>query len=255
MFFHYCTYLNPSSHIIRILQISQIIFGNNCLSFFRRVIADPGPKRGSATSKRKAELTFADEEEESDEENFKTPKGKKFVDGPVDGPASGGSAELRVNRHGLACLKNGVVSLKALKLSEDINKKKRWPDALELLGAKLVFGQAYTLFALVVSGRDLPTEKVRDNAERTCIMNSAAPYALSEEQISALREADPYELLAYNLGMGKAAQQSLKYVMYGKVFQFYNDYVFTKNGVWPATDIRIHLGLVGDHEHKSFMDM
>ena len=225
-------------------------------------MADPGPARSGSSvsvSKRKElkkEDTDDEEEEEEEELQFMTPKRKwKSVDGPVDGPASSGSAELKVNRHGISCLRNGVVALKALALSDKVSKKQHWPEALTLYGAKLLWGQSFTLFSLIMFGKDLPTDKVRKDEERTAVMYSAAQYALSDEQLSALEDADPQELMPYLLGMGKAAQQSLKYLLYAKVNQFFNDYVFTRPGVYPSTDIRIHLGLTGVHADKSFMDL
>jgi hypothetical protein len=224
-------------------------------------VADPGPARcGSSVCVSKGkEVDNEDTEEEEEEEEelqFMTPKRKwKSVDGPVDGPASSGSAELKVNRHGISCLKNGVVALKALALSDKVSKKQHWPEALTLNCAKLLWGQSFTLFSLIVFGKDLPTEKVRNDEERTAIMLSAAPYALSDEQLSALEDAHPQELMQYLQGMVKAAQQSLKYLLYAKVNQFFNDYVFTRPGVYPSTDIRIHLGLTGVHADKSFMDL
>ena len=232
-------------------------------------MADPGPARSGSSvsvSKRKElekEDTDDEEEEEEEELRFMTPKRKwKSVDGPVDGPASSGSAELKVNRHGISCLRNGVVALKALGLSEKVSKKQHWPEALTLNCAKLLWGQSFTLFSLIVFGKDLrhhlPTDKVRHDEERTAIMLSAAPNALSDEQLSALEDAHPQELMQYLQGMVKAAQQSLKYLLYAKVKlvnQFFNDYVFTRPGVYPSTDIRIHLGLTGVHADKSFMDL
>jgi hypothetical protein len=199
-------------------------------------VADPGPARSGSSfsvSKRKElEKEDTDDEEEEEELRFMTPKRKwKSVDGPVDGPASGGPAEMKVNRHGISCLKNGVVALKALALSDKVSKKQHWPEALTLNCAKLLWGQSFTLFSLIVFGKDLrhhlPTDKVRHDEERTAIMLSAAPYALSDEQLSALEDAHPQELMPYLQGMVKAAQQSLKYLLYAKVNQFFNDYVFT----------------------------
>jgi len=174
----------------------------------------------------------------------------------VDGPSSGVSTTLKVNRNGQVVLKNGVVALKNLQLSELVAKKKRYHGAAPLFKANLLWGQAYTLFCLIKHGKDIPTEKVRDHDKRLLIMYSASPYALGDDECSALEEADILDLRPYLLGMSKASQQIIKYVLYAKVHDHFNNYVFTKTGVSPSrSDVRMHLGLVGDHAEKSFMDM
>jgi hypothetical protein len=174
----------------------------------------------------------------------------------VDGPSSGVSTALKFNRNGQVVLKNGVVALKNLKLSELVAKKKSYLGATPLFKANLLWGQAYTLFCLIKYGKDIPTEKVRDHDKRMLIMYSASPYALGDEQCRALDEADTLDLRPYLLGMSRATQQIIKYVLYAKVGDHFNNYVTTKTGVCPSrSDVRLHLGLVGDHAEKSFMDM
>jgi hypothetical protein len=126
---------------------------------------------------------------------------------------------------------------------------------MPLFKAKLLWGQSYTLFCLICCGHELPTEKVRDHGKRLNIMYSASPYALGEEQCRALEEADPLQLKPYLLGMAKAAQQSLKYLLSAKANHHFNQFVFTRHGVLPRSEIRLNLGLVGEHAEKSFMDM
>jgi hypothetical protein len=223
------------------------------LSFRRSILADSGPRRSLTATKSQAET---DSEDESDEDEFEKPQRKVKPDGPVDGPGSGVSTALKFNRNGQAILKNGVVALKNLKLSELVNKKKCFPGATPLFKAKLLWGQAYTLFCLIKFGKDIPTEKVRDHDKRLLIMYSASPYALGDDECSALEEADILDLRPYLLGMSKASQQIIKYVLYAKVHDHFNNYVFTKTGVSPSrSDVRLNLGLVGDHADKSFMDM
>ena len=228
---------------------------------FRRSVADSGPRTpcsGRSTpsfaGKRRADSESDDESEEG--ESSPKSKRKENPEGPVDGPTSGVSTALRVNRSGQVVLKNGVVALKNLELSELVVKKKRYLGAIPLFKSNLLWGQAYTLFCMTKYGKEIPTEKVRDHDKRMLIMYSASPYALGDDQCDALEQADKLDLKAYLIGMVKATQQLIKYVLYAKVGDHFNNYVFTKAGVSPSrSDVRMHLGLVGDHAEKSFMDM
>ena len=74
-------------------------------------------------------------------------------------------------------------------------------------------------------------------------------------QVSAIEGADPHESAAYLQGMARAAQQRIRYTLYGLVNNHFNERVFTGSGVQPANELVKHLGLVGEHAGKSFMDM
>ena len=43
--------------------------------------------------------------------------------------------------------------------------------------------------------------------------------------------------------MSKAAQQKLRYALYSKVGNVFNEKVFTKTGVQPSEMVKLHLGL------------
>ena len=172
------------------------------------------------------------------------------------GPSPEGSG-LRVNRVGLAVRRNSsAVALKELSLSEQVPPKKCWVDAEPLFGARLTWGQAYTFFTLITAGKDVPVERTRDEEDRVYIMYSACPYSISPEQVSAIEEADQHESPAYLQGMARSAQQKIRYSLYGLVNNHFNERVFTGSGVQPANElVKMHLGLVGEHAGKSFMDM
>ena len=125
--------------------------------------------------------------------------GKDTVDGP---PVSGGPSQKgsgpRVNKAGLAVWRNSsAVALKELSLSEEVPPKKCWVDAEPLFGARLTWGQAYTVFTLITAGKDVPVERTRGEENRMIIMYSACPYAISPVQVSEIEDADPHERVAY----------------------------------------------------------
>ena len=87
---------------------------------------------------------------------------------------------------------------------------------------------------LVMCGKDHPVEKAKDLDTRMKIMYSAQPYSISEEMLTEILEADPEHRLPYLHGMSKAAQQKLRYALYGQVGNLFNEKVFTKSGVQPS---------------------
>ena len=70
--------------------------------------------------------------------------------GPSRTPQSSKSSGRKVNKHGAVVLKNGVIALRDLELSESVPPKKHNPEAEPLFGQLLSWGQAYTLFAMVM---------------------------------------------------------------------------------------------------------
>ncbi len=68
-------------------------------------------------------------------------------------------------------------------------------------------------------------------------------------------EADRDELSAYEVGLSKNAQQIFKYTLTGMVGTYMNERVFTARDVYPADDVKMHLGLTGDHSKMSFMNL
>jgi hypothetical protein len=68
-------------------------------------------------------------------------------------------------------------------------------------------------------------------------------------------DAGHEERLAFLHGMAKAAQQKLRYNMYGAVGNLFNERVFTKAGVQPNEKVKLHLGLKDLVPERSVMDM
>ena len=145
--------------------------------------------------------------------------------------------------------------MKALDLAESIPTKHVDITAEKLFGVSLSFGQAYALWSLVMCGHQSPTEKIRDHKTRLHILYSAQPYSISEEQISEIMDAGQEERLAFLHGMTKAAQQKLRYNMYGAVGNLFNERVFTKIGSQPNEKVKLHLGLKDLVPEKSIMEM
>jgi hypothetical protein len=98
----------------------------------------------------------------------------------------------------------------------------------------------------------MPVEKARDEPHRRILLNSAALYSLTLETILG---ADRDELSAYELGLTKNAQQMFKYTLPGLVGNYMNERVFTQRDVYPADDVKMHLGLMGAHAQMSFMNL
>ena len=161
----------------------------------------------------------------------------------------------RINRNGLVTLTNGVVSMRELVLSTAVPTKGRDDDARTLFDAKLSWGHSYALFTLVMCGKEHPVEKARDLGTRLKIMFSAAPYSISDACLSEIIEAEPEQRHAYLHGMAKAAQQKLRYALYGQVSNLFNEKVFTKNGVQPSETVKLYLGLNGLVPERGLMDM
>jgi len=85
-------------------------------------------------------------------------------------------------------------------------------------------------------------------------MLSAAPYAISDDQVEAIGEAAPEARAAFLHGLAKAAQQKLRYVLYGIVGNHFNAHVFLKNAI-PVDRVRTHLGLKDLDPERCFMDL
>ena len=129
---------------------------------------------------------------------------------------------------------------------------------MTLFDAKLSWGQSYALFTLVMCGKEHPVEKARHLGTRLKIMYSAHPYSISGEQLSEMLEAEQEQSQAYLHGMSKAAQQKLRYALYGQVGNVFNEKVFTKTGVQPSEMVKLHglhLGLKDLVPERGLMDM
>jgi hypothetical protein len=114
--------------------------------------------------------------------------------------------------------------------------------------------KAFTLFTLILHGKNLPIENNRDETHRLILLYSAAPYCLSKETLDTILEADCDERKTYLVGLAKNAQQVIRYVLYGLTGNYLNEKVLTQRDVFPSDDIKLHLGLTGDNAQKCFME-
>ncbi len=68
----------------------------------------------------------------------------------------------RINSMGRNILSNGSVSMRSLDLCSERPSKSTDPDALKLFNASLMLSKSFQFFSLVLNGKHLPVEKVRD---------------------------------------------------------------------------------------------
>jgi hypothetical protein len=165
------------------------------------------------------------------------------------------SKKRKINSKGLVVLGNGAVSMRDLDLASQVPTKVRDVGTAELFKAKPTLSKAFTLFTLVLHGKNLPIEKIRDETHRLILLYSAAPYCLSKETLQTILEADSDERKAYMIGLAKNAQQVIRYTLYGLAGNYMNEKVLTSRDVFPADDVKLHLGLTGANAQKVFMEL
>jgi antitoxin component of RelBE/YafQ-DinJ toxin-antitoxin module len=152
-------------------------------------------------------------------------------------------------------LGNGVVAMRDLALASRVPTKTKDEDTPKLYNASLTLSKAFTLFTLIIHGKNLPIEKVRDETHRLILLRSAAPYCLSKETLDTILGADRDEMNAYLIGLSKNAQQVIRYQLYGLAGNYMNEKVLTPREVYPVDDVKLHLGLTGDNARKCFMEL
>ena len=178
------------------------------------------------------------------------------IDGAPGEIVSLASPKMRkTNNKGLVILGNGVVAMRDLALASRVPTKTKDEDTPKLYNASLTLSKAFTLLTLVVHGKNLPIEKVKDEPHRVILLRSAAPYCLSKETLDTILGADRDEKNAYLIALAKNAQQVIRYVIYGLSGNYMNERVFTPRDVFPADDVKLHLGLTGDNARKCFMEL
>ena len=142
-----------------------------------------------------------------------------------------------------------------MELTKSVPTSSRDPETQQLFDANLTVSKAYSLFSLVVYGKDQKTEKNRDEAARWKLFYSAAPYCLSEDTKRIVLETDKEERSAYLIGLAKITQQTMTYAIPGTVINHMCEKVFTVRDVHPSDDVKVHLGLTGDNSGKTFMHL
>ena len=125
------------------------------------------------------------------------------------------SKKLKTNKYGQKCFKNGVVSMRAqdpnLKLSSRQHYEGALPFPTEPPG-RLNLGSAYTVWTLVSNEKKMPIEKNFQVELCALIFLSAAPYALTQDQIDHVMSCPELERDAWLIGYAKSAQQKLWYI-------------------------------------------
>jgi hypothetical protein len=149
---------------------------------------------------------------------------------------------------------NNVPSLRHLPLANQVPAKTRDAGTDKFLGSALNLSKSFTLAALIVYGHKPPVEKQRDMVSRMILLRTVAPFCLSDETLTIILDADPDEQNALLGGLARNSQQCLKYQLFGTVANFMAEKVLTKHDVFPSDAVKKHLGLIGDHASKSFMD-
>ncbi len=115
--------------------------------------------------------------------------------------------------------------MRALQLTKSVPTTSRDPEAQKLFEANPTVSKAYSLFSLVVYGKDQKTEKNRDEATRWKLFYSAAPYCLSAETKQVIPDANKDERCAYIIGLAKITQQTIAYAIPGTVINHMCDKV------------------------------
>ena len=101
----------------------------------------------------------------------------------------------------------------------------------------------------------MPIEKARDESHCRILLYSAAPYCLSQETLETILGADRNELSAYEQGLAKKAQQIYKNTLTGLLGNFMNEQVFSQRNIYPTDDVKMYLGLTGNHARMSVINL
>ena len=106
-----------------------------------------------------------------------------------------------------------MVSVRELELFSKISSKEHHEGA-ELLRTplgnyRLTLSGVYTLCTLVRNGKSMPIKKYRDADVHTLLLLSAAPYALTQDQIDYAMSHNEVDKDAMLLGYAKSTQQKL----------------------------------------------
>jgi hypothetical protein len=195
---------------------------------------------------------------------FTTPVHAEPIDADMDTDTEGeavavpnsarGSSE-RYNAKGHRVNSNNVISLRHLPLANRIPAKTRDPGTAKFFGGTLNLSKGSTMIALIVFGNKLPIEKHRDITSRLQLLQTVAPFCLSEETLADILKADPEEINALLSGLARNSQQYIRYHLVGNVGNFMADKVLTQKDIHPNEVIKKNLGLIQDHAYKSFMEV
>ena len=161
----------------------------------------------------------------------------------------------RYNSKGYRITANGNFSMRELDLASLVPPKTRAIDAPRFFNASLSFSKAFTVASVIINGKHMPVEKHRDGPNRLILLHTAAQFSLSKDQLDTILEADPVEMGAYVTALARNTQQVVRYTLYGQFNNYMNEKVLTPRDVFPSDDVKLHLGLTGENQRKSFMDL
>ena len=136
-----------------------------------------------------------------------------------------------------------------------IPSKTRDEGAPRFYNAALSLSKSFTVASLIIYGKHMPVEKHRDSTSRLILLHTAAQFSLSKDQLDTILEASPLEMGAYVTALARNTQQVIRYTLYGQFSNYMNEKVLTARDVFPSDDVKLHLGLTGENQKKSFMDL
>ena len=105
--------------------------------------------------------------------------------------------------------------MRDLELASRVPTKTKDENTPKWFNASLTLSKAFTLFTLIVHGKNLPIEKIGDENHRLILLYSAALYCLSKDTLDTILGADRDAKNAYLIALAKNAQQVIRYVAYG----------------------------------------
>jgi hypothetical protein len=117
-----------------------------------------------------------------------------------------------------------------------------------LLGRQVTLGKAVSLLAHVLYGLEYPTEKSQHD-QRVRLFRSAAYYALTDEEIDEVLEADEEALRVFLMGLVTAAIAKPRYELPTAAREHFQSHIFCS--VRKDSLVQQQLGL---EKHASILD-
>ena len=116
----------------------------------------------------------------------------------------------KLDKHGLPVTKSGYTAIKDLDLVKHISSRRNYAGSLPLMQARLNLGQLFTLFTLVMFGKNIPLERNRDSGKRRMIWDSGVDYCLGPQEKAIFDASDRPMQDAYILSTTKCTQQKIR---------------------------------------------
>jgi len=155
----------------------------------------------------------------------------------------------RINKRGIAVTKSGRPSVKANEVRGKFSSSYRnSSNKNELLGRQVTLGKAVSLLAHVLYGLEYPTEKSQHD-QRVRLFRSAAYYALTDEEIDEVLEADEEALRVFLMGLVTAAVAKPRYELPTAAREHFQSHIFCS--VRKDSLVQEQLGL---EKHASILD-